>query len=270
MTSVRGPFGLARPFTQHDIVGRIFERRGIKTGPPKDRQMKFMRTPIASILAATCLCAFAGMTSRATATEVTVDGASISLPAPAGFCDMTRNNASDTRALDTIGQLVARANGNRLLAMSADCGQLSEWRAGKRLLGDYGQYQTSGSPAATDALFKETCATLRTEGEQTFSSVKDDVASKMEEAIKNVKVNDQSFAGFLGEDATGCYVAMLQNLQAGNGTKIVQLTLLAITVVKGKFLFVNLYSPYVNSDTVNATLAKLKSTVAAVVAANPN
>jgi hypothetical protein len=117
-------------------------------------------------------------------------------------------------------------------------------------------------------MFKQTCASLRTQGEQTFSSIKDDMKTKMEEAIKNLKVNDQSFAGFLGEDPTACYVAMLQNLKAGDGQTVTQLALLAITVVKGKFLFVNRYAPYVNSDTVKDALAKHKLTIAAPLAAH--
>ena len=49
---------------------------------------------------------------------------------------------------------------------------------------------------------------------------------------------------------------------------VTQLTLLAITVVKDKFLFVNRYAPYVSADSVGDTLAKLKLTVTALLAAN--
>jgi hypothetical protein len=36
--------------------------------------------------------------------------------------------------------------GNKLLSMSADCGQLNDWRVGKRqLLDDFAQYQASMS-----------------------------------------------------------------------------------------------------------------------------
>jgi hypothetical protein len=227
-----------------------------------------MRRPTAIIVAAACLCALAGTASSAMAAEATIDGVSIMLPAPTGFCDLTRSNPADKRGIDTIGQLVAKANGNRLLSIAADCQQLARWRDGKQLLADYAQYQTPQAPAATDEMFKQTCASLRTQGEQTFSSIKDDIKTKMEEAVESLKVNDQSFAGFLGEDSSACYVAMLQNLKAGDGQAVTQLALLAITVVKGKFLFVNRYAPYVNSDTVKDALAKHKLTIAALLAAN--
>jgi hypothetical protein len=64
-------------------------------------------------------------------------------------------------------------------------------------------------------------------------------------------------------------VALLQKLKAEDGTEVTQLTVLAITSVKDRFLFVNRYAPYVNADTVGDTLEKLKATIAALQAANP-
>ena len=229
-----------------------------------------MRTPTAIIVAAACLCALAGVASRAMAADATIDGVSIKLPAPAGFCDLTRSNPADKRGIETIEQLVSKANGNRLLSIAADCQQLARWRDGKQLLADYAQYQAPEAAAGTEEMFRQTCASVRTQGEQNFSSIRDDIKTKLEEAVKSLKVNEHSFAGFLGEDSSACYVAMLQNLKAGDGQAVTQLALLAITVVKGKFLFVNRYAPYVNSDTVKDALAKHKLTVAALLAANRN
>jgi hypothetical protein len=216
-----------------------------------------------------CLGALAGATLDAMAAQVTIEGVSISLPAPAGFCELTSDNSSDRRMLGTIGDLVTTAGGNRLLAMSADCQQLTDWRAGRRLLGDYGQYQTPQGATASEETFRQTCATLRTQGDQTFAGIKADAKAKMEDSIKRLKVNEQSFAGFLGEDPRACYVAILQKMRAEDGTDVTQVTLLAITIVKDKFVFVNRYAPYVSADTINDTLAKLKLTVTALLAANP-
>jgi hypothetical protein len=211
---------------------------------------------------------FLGAPSSAAAAQATVEGASINLPVPAGFCELNGSNPSDKRMLDAVGELVAKARGNQLLAMSADCQQLADWRAGRRLLGDYGQYQAPRPAAASQDTFRQTCATLRTQGEASFKDMKGDLKATMEESIRRLKVNDQSFAGFLGEDAAACYVALLQKLKAEDGTDITQLTLLAITIVKDRFVFVNRYAPYVDSDTVKETLAKVKQTIAALQAAN--
>ena len=202
------------------------------------------------------------------AAQATVEGVSINLPVPAGFCELNGSNPSDKRALDVIGDLVAKARGNALLSMSADCQQLADWRAGRRLLGDYGQYQAPSSAAANEETFRQTCAAVRTQGEETVSSLKKDLKAKMEDAVRDLKVNDQRFAGFLGEEPTACYVALVQKLKAEDGTDITQLTVLAITTVKNRFLFVNRYAPYVNADSVNDTLGKLKLTIAALQAAN--
>jgi hypothetical protein len=202
------------------------------------------------------------------AAQVTVEGVSINLPAPAGFCELNSSNPADKRMLDTIGGLVAKARGNQLLAMSADCQQLADWRAGRRLLGDYGQYQAPQVAAGSEETFRQTCAALRTQGGQSIANMRKDLKEKMEESVRRMKVNDQRFAGFLGEDPTACYVALLQKLKAEDGSGITQLTVLAITTVKDKFLFVNRYAPYVNADTVSETLTKLKLTIAALLEAN--
>jgi hypothetical protein len=215
-----------------------------------------------------CVCLLLGAASTSRAAQATVQGAAINLPAPAGFCELTSSNPADKRMLETLGEAVAKSRGNALLAMAADCQQLADWRAGRRLLGDYGQYQAPPDAAASEETFKETCATLRSQGGQTVADVKKDLDARMEDAVRHMKVNDQRFVGFLGEDPTACYVALLQKLEAEDGTEVTQLAVLAITSVKDRFLFVNRNAPYVNADTVTDTLAKLKGTIAALHAAN--
>src|SRR2546430_8820635 len=39
--------------------------------------------------------------------------------------------------------------------------------------------------------FKETCAALRTQGGQTLSNVKKDLKARMEDSVRQMKVNDQ-------------------------------------------------------------------------------
>src|SRR5262249_16931208 len=197
-----------------------------------------MQRFITVLVVGACACLLAGATSRGMAAQATVEGVAINLPVPAGFCELTSANPSDKRMLDTIAELVTKARGNRLLAMSADCQQLADWRAGRRLLGDYRQYQAPPIAAANAATFPQTCAALRTQGGQMLSGVKKDLKAKMEEAVRQMKVNDQRFAGFLGEEPAACYVALLQKLKAEDDTEVTQLTVLAITTVKNRFLFV--------------------------------
>jgi hypothetical protein len=202
------------------------------------------------------------------AAQATLEGVTINLPVPTGFCELSQDHPTDQRLLDTIGEALAKARGNQLLAMSADCQQLEEWRDGRRLLGDYGQYQAPHIASANEETFRQTCAALRQQGGRSFANLKNEAKAKMEDTIRQMKVNEQRFVGFLGEDPTACYVALLQKLKAEEGADVAQLTVLAITMVKGKFVFVNRYAPYVNPDSINETLAKLKATIAALHEAN--
>jgi len=215
-----------------------------------------------------CVCLFLDVASDAVAAQAKVEGVSIALPVPAGFCELTSGNPVDQRLLGTIGDTLAKARGNQLLAMAADCRQLAEWRDGRRLLGDYGQYQAPRMAAASDETFRQTCAALRAQGGRSFADLKGDAKTRMEESLRQMKVNEQRFAGFLGEEPTACYIALLQRLKSDEGADVTQLTVLAITMVKGKFLFVNRYAPYLEPDTINETLTQLKATIAALQAAN--
>jgi len=227
-----------------------------------------MRSPTAIGVVATCFFTLVGAPPHSMAATFTIDGVSVELPVPAGFCEMTTSDPSDRLMIDKIGQLMARASGGRLLAISADCQQLADWRAGKRLLADYGQYSAPRATAASADSFRQQCAVMRLRGGELDADTKGDVKSRLEEFIKGSKVTEQSFVGFLGEDPAACYMATLPKAKSQAGTDVVQLMLLAVARVKDKLVIVNRYAPYVDAETVNDTLTKLKSTVATILAAN--
>src|SRR5262245_43039733 len=110
----------------------------------------------------------AAIASGAWAADVSIGGVPITLPPPAGFCDLTASQPLDNHALTTLGALL-ETDGSRLLGVSADCQQLADWRAGKRLLDDYAQFQTiiarmNQGVASPKAYIHEMCATLRAQG----------------------------------------------------------------------------------------------------------
>src|SRR5258708_1196811 len=76
-----------------------------------------------------------GLYPGATAVAEMVGSVSIDPPAPAGFCKLTEGNASDRRAIKTTSESLEKV-GTKLLAVSADCQELSAWRAGTRPLLD--------------------------------------------------------------------------------------------------------------------------------------
>src|SRR5215831_5036404 len=212
----------------------------------------------------------AAVASGAWAAEVSIGGVAIKLPAPAGFCELSASQPVDNHALTEFGALLETAGG-RLLAVSADCRQLADWRAGKRLLDDYAQFQTPIArinQVEPRAFIHKTCASLRAQGDQLISNQAADIKSKLEGAVANVKVNSQEFVGVLAEDDTACYAAQILKARLPNGADESHLILSSLVVVKDKPIFVNRYAVYANAAAKWALLTELKDTVAALYAAN--
>jgi len=208
--------------------------------------------------------------SSVTAAEAIVGGVSIKLPPPAGFCELTDRNPSDKRMLTVISELVTKV-GNKLLVMSADCKQLTEWRASKRpLLDDFAQYQTPISDSPPTETVAQTCATLRAQGSELAAKQAPDIKANVERALKNVKINETRFIGVLAESAVACYAGLLQKLRTEVSTDKVQLTVFAATIAKNRSHFIYRMAAYINSDSVDTTLKGLRGTVAAFLAANRN
>ncbi len=207
------------------------------------------------------------------AKDAQIGSATVTLPSPQGYCELSEQQPADARVIHVIGDLVAGTN-NELLAVSADCGQLEAWRAGKLLtLDDYVQYQTpvasmdSTSPRAESV--KEICAAARTEGEKSVAEVAPDLNARVDAAIKGAKVNEMGFLGVLAEDADACYFGIKMKARTeGGGVEESQLMVSAATVVKGKIVFYNLYTLYHDAGTVTATLARHRRNIPALLAAN--
>jgi hypothetical protein len=216
--------------------------------------------------------ALAAATSATMAAEATIGSVSVHLPPPAGFCDMTERDPSDKRMIATLTDLLAKS-GNKLLGMSADCRQLADWHTGKRqLLDDYAQYQTPLStldkpPSESVA---QTCATLRAEGEKILSNQMPDVKARVESTLKQIKINETSFIGVLAEDPAACYAGLVQKIRTEVGTDKTQVTLFAVTILKDRSVFAYRFAVYASANTVNGVLAKLKTDIAALNAANRN
>jgi len=209
-------------------------------------------------------------TSMTIAADAMVGGVQNNLPPPAGFCDLGDSDPSDKRMLSTVADLVTKL-GNKLLGMSADCRQLGDWRSHKRsLLDDFSQYQAPLSliDKPMPEPVKQTCATLRTQGDQLVAEQFPDMKARVESAMEKVKLNNMSFMGVLAEDATACYAALLQKLHTEVGTDKTQVVMIAATVVKNKNVFVYRIAVYANSATLDRGLANLKADVRRLLAAN--
>jgi len=218
-----------------------------------------------------CIVAGLGAICAAAAKDARIGAASINLPPPTGYCDLTEQQPADARIIKALSDLLAGRN--ELLAMSADCRQLQNWRSGRQpLLDDFAQYQTL--LAAKDSNFpraeavKEICDLTRAEGEKIFAGAAQDVGKRAETLLKDIKINDNRLIGVFAEDADACYYALLQKLKTEAGTEKTQLTMGATTIIKGKILYYYLTTNYKDAGTVNTALARHKTNVAALLKGN--
>jgi hypothetical protein len=219
------------------------------------------------IIAALVLAAAA---SSAHAAQVNIGGVPITLPPPGGFCELDESNASDKRMITTLTDLLAKS-GNKLLSMSADCHQLSNWHTGKQLLlDDYAQYQTPiGSmdkpPSETVA---QTCNTLRDEGNKILANQLPDIKKRVESTLSKIKMNETSFLGVLAEDNDACYAGLIQKIHTEANTDKTQITVFAISIVRNKSVFSYRFAVYHGPQTADEVLRKIKIDIAALTAAN--
>jgi hypothetical protein len=222
---------------------------------------------VAGVLAAGLAAAGSGV-----AKDAQIGSAGLTLPSPQGYCELNEQQPADARLIHVIGDLVAGTH-NELLVMSADCSQLDAWRAKKRpALDDYAQYQTqvrskhSNFPRAES--IKQACAAMREQGEKMAAGMASDINTRLETALQGRKLNETAFLGVLAEDADACYYGLFMKMRDETGTEKSQVTVAAITFVKGKIIYYNLYTVYHDTGTVAATLARHQRNVPALLAAN--
>jgi hypothetical protein len=217
--------------------------------------------------------AFAGLAivSSGIAKDAQIGAATLTLPPPDGFCEMTEDDPSDARMIQAISGMLASAQVEALV-MSADCTQLESWRGGvKPLLDDFAQYQTAIPTKNSDfpraESIKGFCTAMRAQGGN-MAGMTDDLNKRLNAVLENAKFNEMNFLGVLAEDADACYFGLVQKVRSEIGTEKTQVGMTATTVIKGKLVNYVVYTTYQNADTVTEALARHKRNVAALLAAN--
>jgi hypothetical protein len=110
------------------------------------------------------------------------------------------------------------------------------------------------------------CASAK-ESDEVSSDEMPDIKTRIETAFKKIKVNQTASLGVLAEEPSACYAGLLRQVQREAGDKT-QLCVFALTTVKNRWVFIYRFTVYTGSDSVIAGLAKLKTDVAALYAAN--
>ena len=220
-------------------------------------------------IALAVLCMFPAFAAHAA--DVQMGGVTLKLIPPKGYCELQTSQASDKRMIDFLNTALSKSP-NDLLAVSAECGELSDWRAGKRtLLQHFSQYQVEKvrrSSGFTIAEAKAACDAIRTQGQKLSDDSTKNVNDNIHEANSKIDFQGQTVLGVLADDANGCYVGLFQKYKAETGTAISQINVFYAASMKEREVFFYIWAPYENNSTVNTVLANMKGYVTALKAAN--
>jgi len=209
----------------------------------------------------------AAAVSGASGLEAMLGDVFVTLPPPAGFCELTPRYEFDGRMVAVASGLLQKG-GSKLLVMSADCSQLAEARTGRRLLlDDAAQYVT---PIATiDKPPAQSVAHACTSLRKRANWMAYDINARLASVLEKIKINETVFIGVLGEDTNACYAATLQRFRTEGGAERTQAVVFAVTIIRNRTIVIYRLAVYQNQETFNAVLAKLKVDAIALVAANP-
>jgi hypothetical protein len=205
------------------------------------------------------------------AAEGKMGDVTLKLIPPKGFCELDPNERSDKRLIDFLNTTVSKV-GNDLLAASADCGELRDWRTGKLpLLQNISQYQVEHvrrTSAFSIQTAKESCEVVRKQGQALSDQGTKNVADKIHEANSKIDFQGQTFLGVLEDDPNGCYVGMFQKFKAETGAAISQVNVFFMGSIKEREMFFYVWVPYRDDSTVKSLLVDVKGYMAAIKAAN--
>jgi hypothetical protein len=200
----------------------------------------------------------------ARALEAVIQGKSVSLPIPVGFCELSDSDRSDSR----LTNLILNPQESWRLSISADCAQLPDWRTGKRQwLYGFAHYINSGPVTGT---VQDVCRAVSSMTPPRNKIVPDHASSIKPAAeatlqlLKELERSSDVPIGVAAEDPDICYVAW--PLKADTDTFYFDMA--AHTSVKNRRLQYHRLRRYTGPDSVIDGLAKLKEDVATLHAAN--
>lgn len=219
------------------------------------------RLTVAALVLAVTVCQASGLAAM-------IGDAFVKLPPPEGFCEFTPQYEFDGRTVSVVSAYLNGA-GVKLLAMSADCDQLAEAREGRRRqVDDVAEYLVEIADMKMPPVFsiERRCSILRLQGDSPIGA---DFDARLAITIDKIKINQGGSIGVIAEDKNACYTATLQKVRTETGAEQVLVSLHAATIIGNRAIGVRRYTVFQKPDTINTMLAKLKSDVVALVAANP-
>jgi hypothetical protein len=204
----------------------------------------------------------------------TMGDTTFNLAVPSGYCLPDMRNSADAKFVNFLAKLLENTN-NKLIDVVADCREIQgRRRNASQPIYDYMTYYfptaSENTKLNSDAASRKAlCDEMR---EQTDATL-DDVPQIVEKTAREMKmqggINSTKYLGVLAEDAHGCYAGLLVGTRDGKGNVTLIYTIVVRALVRGKDLWMAVYSRYgTNAD--SARSLQLAQTMAAEVAArNP-
>lgn len=205
-------------------------------------------------------------------TSVDIAGTPVALPTPSGHCLLDRMRHPD-QALIAIMENAIRGQ-NVLLLYSADCGQLNVWRRQpSNYLSNIAQFlapeagRTKVLSMARPVYVQKMAEVMG--HQEVWNRGMSEVKRRLEEAYSAIQINEIKNLGVLEVTDCAVFVGLLQRLLADDGvTERLIAGVVAMTLVKGKIVNVNLYAPFEGSHTIEALLAEQRVIIERLIAAN--
>ena len=209
----------------------------------------------------------------ARAETLTLGGRTVILEPPAGYCalDPNRQNEADLIAFNEKMQQPR----NHVVMQLADCGELEEFRAGKRRSFDrYGQYFVPVTDGAVTPAADYTRAAYLAEAARELpkldsGALMDEVAAKLRQSAVS-DVTSAHFLGVLQQDDAGLYLGIAVG-QVSVGDQAVSagaMGVVGLTLVNQISVSLGLYQAHAGAEAVPALVEKIRQTLAATVTAN--
>ncbi|MGI9422726.1 MAG: hypothetical protein ACR2PA_06005 [Hyphomicrobiaceae bacterium] len=215
------------------------------------------------------------MACTANAEDVQIGNASVTLTHPSEFCPLDSDQPADSRVVTFVQGLLAGRN--RLLKVYALCNELPKWRSGKTpLLTDMLQFQTVIRMMSRDLsrpyprFRKRICDEFRSQGQVILKKIAPESDKRLAALSEKIKLNRQRLVGVLDGLGERCYALLLQKIRTETGTTFTQLAVFAPVLVKGKFVFTYLFTPFEESIGSQPAVRRLRAIEAALERANVN
>ena len=222
----------------------------------------------------TTLLVICTLTASAGAKDVSIGPVVLSLTPPPDHCELEAGEPADAPLIEAVEKALGDS-GNRLLAMSADCNELHQMRAGeRRLLDSFAQFQTlvglEAAPplSAPQGVIGHACRLTRERNGEIAGEA--DASERLAAAENAIQPGETRYLGVLAQEPLACYGALLQRFKTQIGSDRMQVGVYATAAIRGKIIYHYLYAATISGGKLTTLLEQQKAAIRRLRAANPD